>query len=302
MQQFQPVGADRASLLSRYRRNLGFPELIPRLGRLSYPLTRGVGACYSAGCKEVSMSGHSKWSTIKRKKGATDAKRSKIFTKLIREIATAARSGGGDPDANPRLRLAIEKSRAVNMPKDNIARAIKKGTGADGGDAYEEIVYEGYGPGGVAIYIQALTDNKNRTVGDVRHALTKHGGNLGANGCVGYLFEKQGVIRLAGDAVDADKLMDAALEAGADDVVEEESSFEVISSPENFEGVRDSLGAAGFASDDAEISMIPSTMVKLEGKDAASMLKLMEQLEDLDDVQDVYANFDISEEEMSQLL
>jgi len=248
------------------------------------------------------MSGHSKWSTIKRKKGATDAKRSKVFTKLNREIASAARSGGADPDSNPRLRLAIEKSRLANMPKDNIARAIKKGTGEDGADAYEEIVYEGYGPGGVALYIEALTDNKNRTVGDVRHALTKYGGNLGANGCVAYLFEKKGVIRFPAAEVDLDQLMDAALEAGAEDVTEQEDTIEVITTTVDFQSVRDALAEANFVSEEAEITMEPSTMVKLEGKDASSMLKMMDHLEDLDDVQNVYANFDISEEEMSRLM
>lgn len=248
------------------------------------------------------MSGHSKWSTIKRKKGATDAKRSKVFTKLNREIASAARSGGGDPEANPRLRLAIEKSRLANMPKENIARAIKKGTGEEGAEAYEEVVYEGYGPGGVAIYIEVLTDNKNRTVGDVRHALTKHGGNLGANGCVAYLFEKKGVVRFPAAAVDLERLMDAALEAGAEDVVEQEDTVEVITPHGDLQAVRDALAAANFVSEDAEITMEPSTTVKLEGKDASSMLKLMDHLEDLDDVQDVYANFDISEEEMSRLM
>jgi len=248
------------------------------------------------------MSGHSKWSTIKRKKGATDAKRSKVFTKLNREIASAARSGGGDPEANPRLRLAIEKSRLANMPKENIARAIKKGTGEEGAEAYEEVVYEGYGPGGVAIYIEVLTDNKNRTVGDVRHALTKHGGNLGANGCVAYLFEKKGVVRFPAAAVDLERLMDAALEAGAEDVVEQEDTVEVITPHGDLQAVRDALAAANFVSEDAEITMEPSTTVKLEGRDASSMLKLMDHLEDLDDVQDVYANFDISEEEMSRLM
>jgi YebC/PmpR family DNA-binding regulatory protein len=246
------------------------------------------------------MSGHSKWSTIKRKKGAADAKRSKIFTKLIREIVVAARVGGGDPEGNPRLRLAIDKGRGANMPKDNIERAIKKGLGADSGEAYEEIIYEGYGPGGVAVYIEALTDNKNRTVGDVHHALTKYGGNLGANGCVAYLFEKKGVVRF--DDVDAEALMEAALEAGAEDVLEEEDGIEVVTTPNDFEAVRMGLADAGFASEDAEITMEPSTTVELTGRPASTMLKLMDQLEDLDDVQNVFSNFDIPEEEMDELL
>jgi YebC/PmpR family DNA-binding regulatory protein len=248
------------------------------------------------------MSGHSKWSTIKRKKGALDAKRSKIFTKLIREIVVAVRTGGGDVDGNPRLRLAVDKGRSANMPKDNIERAIKKGLGADSGEAYEETVYEGYGPGGVAVYIEALTDNKNRTVGDVRHALTKFGGNLGANGCVAFLFEKKGVIRFEDGDVDSEALMEAALDAGAEDVLEENGLVEVITTQPDFQSVRDGLAGAGFATGDAEVSMEHSTTAKLEGKQAGSMLKLMEMLEDLDDVQNVYANFDISEEEMDSLL
>jgi len=190
------------------------------------------------------MSGHSKWSTIKRKKGAADAKRGKIFTKLIREIATAARMGGGEPDANPRLRLAIEKARGANMPKDNIERAIKKGTGTGEGDAYEEVVYEGYGPGGTAIFIEALTDNKNRTVGEVRHVLTKHGGNLGASGCVAYLFEKKGMLGFDTGNIDSDALLEAALEAGADDVEESADSVEVMTGPAAFEGVKRALAEA----------------------------------------------------------
>jgi len=184
------------------------------------------------------MSGHSKWSTIKRKKGAADAKRGKIFTKLIREIASAARLAGGDVDANPRLRLACDKARSANMPKDNIERAIAKGTGAGEGEAYEEVVYEGYGPGGVAVYIEALTDNKNRTVGDIRHALTKHGGNLGASGCVSYLFEKRGVLSFDRSRVDLDRLLEVALESGADDVVEEDARIEVVVGPTGFESLK----------------------------------------------------------------
>jgi len=247
------------------------------------------------------MSGHSKWSTIKRKKGAADAKRGKIFTKLIREIATAARMGGGDPEANPRLRLAVDKARAANMPKDNIARAIQKGTGAGEGEAFEEVVYEGYGPGGSAILIETLTDNRNRTVGDVRHVLTKHAGNLGSSGCVAYLFEKKGLLAFEGEALDADALLEAALEAGAEDVVEEEGSLEVVTRPGDFEAVRLALEGGGYRAASGGVTMQPSSMVKLEGGDAESMLRLMDALEDLDDVQQVYANFDISDEEMSRL-
>ncbi|MGH0032383.1 MAG: YebC/PmpR family DNA-binding transcriptional regulator [Myxococcota bacterium] len=247
------------------------------------------------------MSGHSKWSTIKRKKGAADAKRGKIFTKLIREIATAARMGGGDPEANPRLRLAIEKARGANMPKDNIERAIKKGVGGGESEAYEEVVYEGYGPGGTAIYVEVLTDNKNRTVGEVRHVLTRHGGNLGASGCVAYLFEKKGVLSFDREGIDGDALLEAALEAGADDAVESEGSIDVITAPGDFEAVKAALAAAGFEPANAEIAMEPSTTVALEGKEAESMLRVSDALEDLDDVQNVFANFDISDEEMARI-
>ena len=247
------------------------------------------------------MSGHSKWSTIKRKKGAADAKRGKIFTKLIREIATAARMGGGEPEANPRLRLAIEKARGANMPKDNIERAIKKGLGGSEGESYEEAVYEGYGPGGTAIYVEVLTDNKNRTVGEVRHVLTRYGGNLGAAGCVSYLFEKKGVLSFERAGIDGDQLLEAALEAGADDVVESEDALDVITAPADFEAVKAALAAAGFEPGQAEIAMEPSTTVALSGKEAESMLRVSDALEDLDDVQNVYANFDISEEEMARI-
>jgi len=247
------------------------------------------------------MSGHSKWSTIKRKKGAADAKRGKIFTKLIREIATAARIGGGDIDANPRLRLAAEKARQANMPKDNIERAIKKGVGGDAAETYDESVYEGYGPGGTAVYVEVLTDNKNRTVGEVRHVLTKFGGNLGSNGCVSYLFEKKGCITFERSAVDADALLEAALDAGAEDVVESEDVLDVIATPAAFEGVKRALVDAGFDPASAEISMEPTTQVKISGEDAERMLELAEALEDLDDVQNVYANFDISDEEMARI-
>jgi YebC/PmpR family DNA-binding regulatory protein len=244
------------------------------------------------------MSGHSKWSTIKRKKGALDAKRGKIFTKLIRELQTAARIGGGDPDSNPRLRLAIDRAKAANMPKDNIQRAIQKGIGGGEGDSFEEAIYEGYGPGGTAILIETLSDNKNRTVGDVRHVLAKNGGNLGASGCVAYLFEKRGMLVFEGDSVDADALLEAALEAGAEDVVEAEDHCEVVTGPTEFHAVQHALAEQDFEPTSAELTMQPSTVVKLTGKEAEQMLRLADSLEDLDDVQNFYANFDISEEEL----
>ncbi len=247
------------------------------------------------------MSGHSKWSTIKRKKGAADAKRGKIFTKLIREIATAARIGGGGVDSNPRLRLACDKARSANMPKDNITRAIAKGTGADDGESFEEAVYEGYGPGGVALYVEVLTDNKNRTVSEVRHILTKHGGNLGATGCVGYLFDKRGVLSFDRSAIDLDSLLEAALDSGADDVIESGDQLEVVVSPAGFEALKRDLSAAGFESEEAGIRMEPANTVALGGQEAESMLRLTDALEDLDDVQQVYANFDIPDEEMARL-
>ena len=248
------------------------------------------------------MSGHSRWSTIKRKKGAADARRGKIFTKLIREIGTAARLGGGDPSTSPRLRLVVEKARAANMPKDNIERAIQKGLGGGDSASWDEVVYEGYGPGGVAILLEALTDNRNRTVGEVRHVLTRYGGNLGASGCVSYLFEKRGLIAIErGEGVDADAVLEAALEAGAEDVLEGEQGIEVVTRPADLEAVRDALAEKGFSAARAETTMEPSTTVRLEGSQAETMLQLSDALEDLDDVQHVYANFDISEEEMAKL-
>jgi len=247
------------------------------------------------------MSGHSKWATIKRKKGAADARRGKVFTKLIREIATAARLGGGDPTGNPRLRLVMDKARAANMPKDNIERAIQKGVGGGEGEAFEEVVYEGYGPGGTAILLRALTDNRNRTVGEIRHVLSRYGANLGSSGCVAYLFEKRGLLSFDPEGLDADGLLEAALEAGAADVVEGRESFEVVTASGDLDAVRATLEARGFASANAEVSMEPSTTVKLEGEQAKSMLELADALDDLDDVQGVYANFDISDEEMARL-
>ncbi len=247
------------------------------------------------------MSGHSKWSTIKRKKGAADARRGKIFTKLIREIATATRIGGSELEANPRLRMAVDKARAANMPKDNIERAIRKGSGSEPGESYEEVVYEGYGPGGVALYIEVLTDNRNRTVGEVRHVLTKHGGHLGAAGCVSYLFEKRGLISLETAGLDTDALLEGALEAGAEDVVESGNTLEVVTEPGRLEVVRRGLEARGFRPASAGVSLQPSSTVRLQGDEAEGMLRLADALEDLDDVQSVYANYDISEEEMARL-
>lgn len=247
------------------------------------------------------MSGHSKWSTIKHKKGALDAKRGKIFTKLIKEITVAARMGGGDPESNPRLRTAIAAARAQNMPSDNITRAIKKGTGELEGTTYEEITFEGYGPGGVAVMVEALTDNRNRTVAEVRHLFSKYNGNLGEQGCVSWMFEKKGLIYFSKDSVAEDALMEAALEVGAEDMNDEGSMWEVVTKPGDLERVRDALIAKGFKPESGEVTMVPQSTVKLTGKDAATMLKLMDALEELDDSQKVYANFDISEEEMEKL-
>jgi YebC/PmpR family DNA-binding regulatory protein len=248
------------------------------------------------------MSGHSKWSSIKHKKGAADAKRGKIFTKLIKEITTAARISGGDPEANARLRVAIAQAKAENMPKDNIEKAIKKGTGAlEGGERYEEHTYEGYGPGGVAILIETLTDNKKRTTADVRYILTRLNGNLAEAGSVSWLFSKKGYISFDKNAVDGDKIMEIALEAGAEDITEDENEIEVVTNLSSFESVKKVFDKNGIKYIVAEISMMPQNYVKIEGKNAETMLKLMEALEDSDDVQHVYANFDISAQEMERL-
>jgi len=241
------------------------------------------------------MSGHSKWSTIKRKKGAVDARRGKIFSKLNKEIMVAARLGGGDPTGNPRLRAAIAAARAENMPKENIDRAIKKGTGElEGASNFEEVIYEGYGPGGVAVLVESLTDNKNRTVSEVRHLFSKYGGSMGEAGCVAWMFEKKGVIAFNKDSVAEDDLMEAALEAGAEDLQVGESEYEVITDLAGFEKVKSALEAKGFKYDMAEIQMHPKSTVRVaEEKPAQQLLKLMEMLEDHDDVQHVFANFDI---------
>jgi len=245
------------------------------------------------------MSGHSKWHSIKHKKGATDAKRGKLFTKFIKEITVAARTGGGDPDANARLRKAILDAKAGNMPNDTIDRAVRRGTGAEEGVNYEEITYEGYGPGGVALLIEAVTDNRNRTVAEIRHMFSKNGGNLGEAGSVGWLFEKKGYIVVDKTAKPEEELFEIAIEAGADDVRDDEDNFEIITSPENFEGVQSAIKSAGIEPQMAEVSMVPQTYIKLEGSSAQQMLRLMETIEDHDDVQKVYANFDIDEADMA---
>ena len=242
------------------------------------------------------MSGHSKWSSIKHKKAATDAKRGKIFTKLIKEITVAARMGGGDIDANPRLRTAIQAAKNENMPKDNIERAIKKGTGELEGVNYEESIYEGYGPGGAAVLIESLTDNKNRTVADIRHIFSKAGGNMGESGCVAWMFDKKGYIAVENKAVDEEALMEAALEAGAEDIREDDSNFEVITAPEDFETVKAAIDSAEIPYLVAEVTMLPQSTTFLKGKEAEQMVKLMEALEDCDDIQKVYTNADIPEE------
>ena len=248
------------------------------------------------------MSGHSKWSTIKHKKGATDAKRGRIFTRLIKEITVAARMGGGDPDGNPRLRAAITSAKTENMPKDNIVRAIKKGTGEIEGAVYDEILYEGYGPGGVAVLVECMTDNRNRTVADVRHFFAKNNGNLGASGCVGWMFDKKGLLQVEKEGVTEEELMDLALEAGAEDVVEEDDEFQVITSPEAFDEVYNVLESKKVKFIEAAITRIPQNSVEVtDEKIAISLLKLLESLEDHDDVQKVHANFDIDSDLMEKL-
>ncbi len=248
------------------------------------------------------MSGHSKWSTIKRKKAAEDAKRGKIFSRLAKEITVAARLGGGDPDGNPRLRAAIAAAKMENMPKENILRAIRKGTGETGGSDYEEVIYEGYGPEGVALMVQSLTDNKNRTVADLRHLFAKYGGSLGEPGCVAWMFEKKGVIVFDKDAVDEDELLEAALECGAEDVQPTESQYEVLTDPTRFVEVKEALEAQGFTPVFAELQLHPKTTVHIEEEERAQkVLKLVESLEDHDDVNNVFANFDIPDRVLEAL-
>jgi YebC/PmpR family DNA-binding regulatory protein len=247
------------------------------------------------------MAGHSKWANIQHRKGAQDAKRGKLFTKLIREITVAARTGGGDAANNPRLRAVLDKAFTANMSKDTVERAIKKGIGAGDSDNYEEVRYEGYGPGGIAVMVDCLTDNRNRTVSEVRHAFSKAGGNLGTDGSVAYLFSKAGILSYPA-GVDEDQLMEAALEAGADDVIgNDDGSAEVLVAPENFETVREALVAAGLKPESAEITMRASTSTSLGADDAEKMIRLLERLEDLDDVQNVYSNADISEEILEKI-
>lgn len=247
------------------------------------------------------MSGHSKWHSIKHKKARVDAQRGKVFTRLIKELTVAARMGGGDPDANSRLRTAIATAKAANMPADNIERAIKKGTGELPGVSYEEVTYEGYGPGGVAIMIDAMTDNKNRTVAEIRHIMSKNGGNLGANGCVAYMFHKKGIVMVEQEGVDEDELMEIVLDAGAEDMASEEEQFVVTTEPANFEPVRAAIEDQGFPIASAELTMVPDSTVKVAAKDAQKVLKLMDALENQDDVQNLYSNFDIPEEILAQL-
>ena len=242
------------------------------------------------------MSGHSKWASIKHKKGALDAKRGRIFTRLIREITVAAKLGGGDPTGNARLRSAIQAAKAENMPKDNIDRAIKKGTGELAGVSYEEVNYEGYGPGGVALLLDCLTDNKNRTVADIKYVFDRHGGNLGEPGCVSWIFEKKGLFLFDKEKVDEEKLIEVALDAGAEDVRQTGDEFEAFTTPGEFEKVKKAFKDAGLAFTFAEVSMIPQNTVRLEGKKADQMLNLMEALEENDDINHVYANFDIPDE------
>jgi YebC/PmpR family DNA-binding regulatory protein len=247
------------------------------------------------------MSGHSKWATIKHKKGALDARRGKIFTKLIKEITVAARISGGDADSNPRLRTAVLAAKAENMPADNIKRAIQKGTGELPGSVYEEIVYEAYGPGGVAMIIEVATDSKNRTISELRHVLTKNGGNLGEHGSVAWMFTKKGYIVLPKEKADEETLLNLVLEAGAEDMADDGSNWEVFTPPEKLHAVVDRLKAANIEPAVAEVSMIPQTHIKLSGKSAGQMLRMMEELEDHEDVQNVHANFEIEEAEIHAL-
>lgn len=246
------------------------------------------------------MSGHSKWSTIKRKKAVVDAKRSRVWTKVLKEVQVAAKMGGGDIDGNPRLRLAVDKARAANVPKDRIQGAIEKGSGSGAGEDWEEVVYEGYGPGGVAVVIECMTDNRNRTVGEVRHSLEKFGGNMGTSGSVSWMFKKRGIINILKGETTEDRLMEIALEAGADDVRDDDEVFTVDTDPSVFLQVKDAIEAAGIAVENAEVDNVPDNRVPVDGSKAESVLKLMSRLEDLDDVQNVYANFEMSDELMER--
>jgi len=247
------------------------------------------------------MSGHSKWATIKHKKAATDAKRGKVFTRIIKEIMIAARHGGGDPDANPRLRTAVAAAKAVSMPADNIKRAIGRGTGEIEGGQIEEIMFEGYGPGGAAVLVSVATDNRNRTVSEIRHAFSKNGGNLGEQNSVAWMFERKSQVILPASAADEDTLLNLVLEAGGDDLKGDGDSWTILSNPSSHEAILEALHQAKLPTESAEIAMVPKNLVKLEGKSAGAMLRLMEALEEHDDVQNVYSNFDIDESEMEAL-
>ena len=244
------------------------------------------------------MAGHSKWAQIKHKKAHTDAKRGKVFTKIVKEIATAAKLGGGDPEGNPRLRVAIDKAKEVNMPHDNIKKAVMKGTGELPGVSYEEYLYEGYGPAGVAVMVEVMTDNKNRTVPEIRHIMAKNGGSLGEAGCVSWIFEKKGYILISKKKTSEDVLMTIALDAGAEDMKNDpqEDNFEIISAPEDFAAVKEAIEKAGLPVDSAEVTMLPKNYIVLDEKTADQMLRLIDALEDNDDVQNVYANFDIPDD------
>ncbi|MCL5674226.1 MAG: YebC/PmpR family DNA-binding transcriptional regulator [Candidatus Omnitrophica bacterium] len=242
------------------------------------------------------MSGHSKWASIKHKKMATDAKKGKFFTKIIREIMLAAKVGGNNPDNNPRLRIAIEHARAINMPNDNIQRAIKKGTGEEGVMALESTTYEGYGPGGVAILVDVMTDNKRRTAAEIRSIFTRHNAGMGESGCVSWMFERKGIINVKKDIIDEEKLMAVVLDAGAEDLQSDGESYEIVTSPENFENIKKSLEQNNVAIETANVTLNPKNNVKVEGRDAEHLLKLLDELEEYEDVQNVYSNFDISDE------
>ncbi|HTK39983.1 MAG TPA: YebC/PmpR family DNA-binding transcriptional regulator [Gemmatimonadales bacterium] len=246
------------------------------------------------------MAGHSKWKQIKRKKAVTDARRASAWTKIIREITVAAKAGGGDPNGNPRLRLAIDSARAVNMPKENIERAIKKGTGELDGASFEELTYEGYGPGGAAIFIEATTDNANRTVAEIRHAFSRNGGNLGASNSVGWMFDRKGQIYLDAARQDEDATLEAALDAGAEDLARDGDQYIVTTSPAAFHAVQDALKSRGIAIESAELAMMPKNTVKVEGVDAERILKLVESLEELEDVSKVFSNFDIDAAQLAE--
>jgi YebC/PmpR family DNA-binding regulatory protein len=248
------------------------------------------------------MSGHSKWHSIKHKKGAADARRGKVFTRIIKELTVAARVGGGDPDSNPRLRTVVDAAKAVNMPADNIKRAIRRGTGEEPGVSYDEVTYEGYGPGGAALLIDTLTDNKNRTVGELRHLLSKHGGNLGETNSVAWMFDKKGYLVVEKSQADEETLMAAVLDAGADDMKDDGDNWEIVCPPDLFQAVHDAVKALNIETLTAEVSKIPQNYVKLEGKTAQQMLKLMEVLEEHDDTQHVWSNFDIEEQEIEASL